>query len=1138
MQYRRLVPVLAVIGLFALASLLSGIATSEDPPSVTASRPANGATNIKLNTDVAVDLYFPPVTGNGVDAATLNSNTVFLYKTSDGPSTKVPSSLNTTGGNDSVNLTPYNLLLPLTNYTFRVTSGLKDLEGNSFVEFSMSFTTGTDDGSGTTVASFKQISTYQNPDFPGITGDARLRGKYASLVIGPDGRLYASMIAATVQNGGGGWDSYEGGIRIFDIRNNGTASDGLLEFVYEIEQFNNRSVIGLEFDPESTPNNPILWITSNTQLFYPSENPNNNETNYTGQLVRLTVQNHGQANEAWTAQTWVTGLPRSKKDHLANSLDLGPDNALYMPMGSQSAMGAPDSAWANRPESVLSGAVLRFDIAKMKQAVSNGQLILPLNVSTQKSGASSYNLNETGLPYNPLQPGAYVQIFATGVRNAYDLVWHTNGQLYVPTNGSAAGGNTPAYSNNTACTKRANGQSYNGATNVPALPNGTTVGTQQDYLFRVVQGGYYGHPNPSRCEWVLNGGNSGQTPTGTVVSQYPSGTNPDPNYRGISWDFGRNKSPNGVIEYRSGVFSGALTGRLLVVRYSANNDILTLTPGGANKDIINEEAGITGFTGFNNPLDLVEDTRNGNIYLSEYQDEINFNLGRIVLLKPDLNRRPISDQDVYVTAQNTPLSVTNADGVLKNDRDADGDTLTATLVTGPSHHVGTFTLRPAGGFDYTPEAGFIGIDTFTYRASDGTVTGNLASVTISVTDGGPNEPPVANADSYETLENQTLTVNAADGVLANDTDPNDDFLIAELVPDEGPTKGALTFNSDGSFVYVPNQAFNGVDTFNYRANDSRGGKKKATVTITVEPFNYPPEVVGETYYVVLGEVATRDVTRGLLKNDTDPNLDPLTVVSNTNPSKGTVNVEPDGSFTYTPEGDTVYTTNFNYTVSDGQGGTAFGTATINVVEAPLEYELLTNGLFENKKPSNAKMPMNWTGTNLFNDQIVCNTATNPAIAYEGNCAFRFSGNANSPKLSYLQQVIQPSQLEPGDTLTLSAYVKGTKVVKDAALIRVTVKYTSGQPQSFTLKIPNRNYPYTLISRVIELHPTRQVNTIQVRVIYNAKGTRGNFRIDALSLWKEASSIIPPDQLNNDGLRGINTAPVPLPPAPEDLRGSN
>ena len=90
---------------------------------------------------------------------------------------------------------------------------------------------------------------------------------------------------------------------------------------------------------------------------------------------------------------------------------------------------------------------------------------------------------------------------------------------------------------------------------------------------------------------------------------------------------------------------------------------------------------------------------------------------------------PAAANDSYTVANTAVLNVV-APGVLANDTDADGDTLSAVLVTGPS--VGTLTLTANGSFSYAPPSGHVGSVTFTYRASDGTLTDD-AIVTISVT---------------------------------------------------------------------------------------------------------------------------------------------------------------------------------------------------------------------------------------------------------------------------------------------------------------------------------------------------------------------------------------------------------------------
>ena len=184
---------------------------------------------------------------------------------------------------------------------------------------------------------------------------------------------------------------------------------------------------------------------------------------------------------------------------------------------------------------------------------------------------------------------------------------------------------------------------------------------------------------------------------------------------------------------------------------------------------------------------------------------------------------PTAEDDVYVTPVDTQLVVLAGEGVLANDTDPEGDPLTAILVTTPVN--GTLTLNTDGSFTYTPNAAFTGVDTFTYKANDGTDDSNVATVTITV-----NALPVANDDSYTTNQGVTLNV-PPPGVLANDTDPEGDPLTAVLVTT--PVNGTLTLNSDGSFTYTPNATFHGIDAFTYKANDGKGDSNVATVTITV-----------------------------------------------------------------------------------------------------------------------------------------------------------------------------------------------------------------------------------------------------------------------------------------------------------------
>ncbi|MFF5075943.1 Ig-like domain-containing protein [Actinoplanes sp. NPDC000266] len=534
---------------FAYADIASVAAM----PAVRASTPANNATNVPVTTSVVEDLVLP---NGGVKAETLTSSTVTLTRLSDGAA--VPATTITSGGGDVINLSPTAPLAPLTRYRFTVTSGVTDVTGKPFAPYSIVFTTGSGGTTGGPIAFDKTVGV--------ATG-----APFTTVVKGPDGRLYAGTL--------------DGRIFRFPINAGGTLGTPTVINSVRDNAGTTRTVIGMAFDPASTAANPILWVTDNYEYVGPLNVPD-----WSGRIGRLS---------GTTYTPMVVNLPRSVKDHETNSLAFGPDGALYVSQGANNAMGAADSTWGNRPERLLSAAVLRLDPAKLTGT---------LNVKTEEGGT-----------YDPYAANAPLTIHATGVRNAFDLVWHRNGHLYAPTNGSAAGGNTPATPATlpASCARRG----YTGPA-VPALSNVPTAET--DYVFDVHPGRYYGHPNPVRCEWVLAGGN----PTGGTdpfqVGAYPVGTQPDPNLHlaGI-YDAGLHASANGVIEYRG----GALDGKLLVVRYSAGQDIETFDVA-ANGTLSNRTVGITGFTGFSQPLDLTQDLTTGFLYVTE------LGASRITLLKP------------------------------------------------------------------------------------------------------------------------------------------------------------------------------------------------------------------------------------------------------------------------------------------------------------------------------------------------------------------------------------------------------------------------------------------------------------------------------------------------------------------------
>jgi VCBS repeat-containing protein len=126
-----------------------------------------------------------------------------------------------------------------------------------------------------------------------------------------------------------------------------------------------------------------------------------------------------------------------------------------------------------------------------------------------------------------------------------------------------------------------------------------------------------------------------------------------------------------------------------------------------------------------------------------------------------VNDAPTAANDTYSTTEDNALTVAAASGVLANDGDPDGNQLSAAVSSGPSH--GTVALNADGSFTYTPAANYNGSDSFSYRASDGTATSGLATVTLTVT--AVNDAPAVTVAAGGTCgtNDHSGTVNLAVG---------------------------------------------------------------------------------------------------------------------------------------------------------------------------------------------------------------------------------------------------------------------------------------------------------------------------------------------------------------------------------------
>jgi large repetitive protein len=315
-----------------------------------------------------------------------------------------------------------------------------------------------------------------------------------------------------------------------------------------------------------------------------------------------------------------------------------------------------------------------------------------------------------------------------------------------------------------------------------------------------------------------------------------------------------------------------------------------------------------------------------------------------------VNDAPVAVDDSYITNEDTTLTVAAA-GVLGNDTDADGDPLSAILVSGPAH--GSMTLNANGALSYTPLSNYFGPDSFTYKLNDGQADSNVATVSLTVNP--VNDAPVAVDDSYITDEDTTLTVAAA-GVLGNDTDADGDPLSAILV--SGPAHGSMTLNANGALSYKPAANYNGADSFTYKLNDGQADSNVATVSLTVNPVNDAPVAVDDIASVAKGRTITADAQHGVLVNDGDLDSDGLSVgaVNGSGANVGQAVVGTYGSLTVNTDGSYSYVANkgnlppqivaqdsFTYTASDGHGGTSTATLTVTITKPGAVYPPGTDG---------------------------------------------------------------------------------------------------------------------------------------------------------------------------------------------------
>ncbi|MEZ0578976.1 Ig-like domain-containing protein [Nocardioides sp. MH1] len=307
---------------------------------------------------------------------------------------------------------------------------------------------------------------------------------------------------------------------------------------------------------------------------------------------------------------------------------------------------------------------------------------------------------------------------------------------------------------------------------------------------------------------------------------------------------------------------------------------------------------------------------------------------------------PVAVDDSQTVLEDDPATTID---VLGNDSDPDGAGLLIGTVTDPAH--GT-VVKTNGGADltYQPDADYcndgLTTDDFDYTLTNGGDTG-----TVKVTVTCVQDDPIASNDTQTVLEDAAATTI---DVLANDSDAEGDAFSITSATD--PANGAVAITNGGAdLTYTPDPNYcndppgNTPDTFDYTLTP---GGATATVEVTVTCVNDNPVADDESFATAIGNtdfvvddpadgaptVSTphKTITGDILDGDTDvDSAGPLTVTAETRASAdgGSVTIEADGDFVFTPKAGTSCTDHsdsFNYTVNDGDGGTDTGTVTITM----------------------------------------------------------------------------------------------------------------------------------------------------------------------------------------------------------------
>lgn len=376
--------------------------------------------------------------------------------------------------------------------------------------------------------------------------------------------------------------------------------------------------------------------------------------------------------------------------------------------------------------------------------------------------------------------------------------------------------------------------------------------------------------------------------------------------------------------------------------------------------------------------------------------------------------------------------------------DPDGDPLTYSVVTGPSH--GSLSGK-APKLTYTPEANFNGSDSFTFNVNDGTVDG--VPVTVSITVKAVNDPPTANDVNVTTQEDTLVSITLAG------SDPDGDALSYSVVKE--PSHGSLS-GSGPNLTYTPNANFNGQDSFLFIVNDGTVDSAAATVSINLKAVNDPPTAtyvgakIQKNPPVAKDDSITteEDTPVSITLEGSDPEEDVLSYTVVTGPSHGNLSGTAP-NLLYTPNPDFNGSDSFTFKVSDETADSNDATVSITVTAVNDPPSANDNTVTTQEDKPIAAIDVLTNDTDADDDQLTISAVTqgtNGSVTINADNTLSYSPKANFCGTDSFTYTVGDGK---GGTDTATVNVK-VKAVNDAPTANDgNVTTQEDKPVSISLK---------------------------------------------------------------------------------------